>query len=623
MISPTDAGRRLTAVLVADVVGYSRLMANDEAGTIARLKSCRRLFADRTAAANGRVVNAPGDSVLAEFSSVQDAVRCAVDIQHALSALNEDVPEDEQMRYRIGINLGDVTVDEDGIYGDGVNVAARLESLAEPGGVTLSGSVYDSVRDHVPFVLEETGEQRVKNIAHPVRTYRVVGPAGETRGAPGTARARMRAAIAVVVVLASAALWLWSQREPGNPGTAARNDPSHTGSTPSVAVLPFRNMSGDPAQQYFSGGLTDTVVTALADLRDITVITPSATAHYRGDTADVRAIGREFNVRHVLDGSVQKAADRIRVNVQLVDAVTGAQIWGENYDREFLDLLEVQDEITTSIIAALDVTLVEGEQATSWRSSTDDPYAYELFLEGWEARQRMTREDTDRAMRLFEAALERDPEFTAALFGLGTTHMAEAYSGWSASAEQSFGLALDYANAAIENDPTFGGAHNLLGELLIMFRRDHGQGIEHLRRAVALTPSSARYNWTLGVYLCNAGEHVEGLSYVERGFRLNPHPPAWFYQGYGRCYLLLDRFEASIGANRKSVAVLPDFIWSHVGLAAAHIALGQEDEARASASAIRRIDPAFSVREHPSVSIVKNNAKRAEIVARLEKAGLS
>lgn len=616
---------------MADVVGYSRLMGADEDDTIARLMQCRGVFSDRVSNAQGRIVNAPGDSILAEFTSVQNAVRCAVAIQRKLADLNANVPDDRRMFFRIGINLGDVVVEDDAIYGDGVNVAARLESLARPGGITVSGSVYDSVRNRVGLAFESSGEQSVKNIATPVRTYRVLQESGSTEFVEAHARrftsrrngARRPAllTLAVVAILVAGGILIVRHGKPGPVGPPAdAGQPLPNG--PSIAVLPLTNISGDPEQEYFGDGLTDTLITALSDLRDITVIARNSTFTYKGQAADVRDVGREFGVRHVLEGSVQKAGGRIRINVQLLDTATGAQVWAGKYDRNFADIFVVQDEITRAILAELDVVLVEGEQARSWRSSTDNPHAYELFLRGWEARQQITREDTARARRLFEQALELDPKFTAAVFGLGATHMAEAYSGWTASASDSFETAIGMARRAIELDPGFGGAYDLLGEALIMYRQENKNGIAYMRQAVALSPGSARYNWTLGVYLCNSGQAREGLEYVRRGFRLNPHPPGWFYEGYGRCYLSLGRFEESIAANRKATQILPDFIYAYVDLTAAYMELGREDEAREQAKEVLRINPGFSTETHPSVTVFMSKGTRQRYRDMLRMAGL-
>ncbi len=608
---------------MADVVGYSRLMGEDEDETIARLLRCRAVFSDQAKAFGGRVVNAPGDSILAEFQSVQQAVECAVEIQSQLHRLNADLPEARRMLFRIGINLGDVVTENDAIYGNGVNVAARLESLADPGGITVSGSVYDSIAGRVPVGFEPTGEQRVKNIANPVRTYRVVvdGATPVTTQA-SAAKWRRRVALAGGLIGAAAALIFAGHYFLPSEQAAEGRPVAQIGDKPSVAVLPFRNNSQDPEHAYFSDGLTETISTALADLRDMTVIGANVTAAYAAENRDVRDIGAELGTRHVLTGGVQRTADRIRITARLIEAASGQDVWSEKYDLEIGDIFAVQDEITRAILAALDVALVEGEQARSWRSSTDNAEAYELFLQGWAAREKIDRVENARARRLFEKALELDPEFTAAVFGLGTVHMAAAYSGWTESAAQSYETALELAQRAIDLDPDFGGAYDLYGEVLIMHRQENEEGLRYMRKAVERAPGSARYNWTLGVYSCNTGLIDEGLRYIERGFELNPHPPGWFHQGYGRCYLLSGRYAEAIEAHERAVARLPDFIWSHVDLVIAYLETGDEARARAHAEDVLRIDPEFSPDTHPSISIINDGLLRIRFKNRLRQAGI-
>ena len=611
--------------MMADVVGYSRLMGLDEEDTIERIKICREIFAARVSEHAGRIVNAPGDSILAEFASVKAAVTSAVEIQNDLAEFNRDTEPPQEMRFRIGINLGDVVVEDDAIYGNGINVAARLESLADHGGITISGSVYDSVRDQLPLGFEFTGEQSVKNITNPVRTYRIkIGDDLLTQSRAEELSRKptplLLVSILVIILLALLTTINWSTFQSPNRPEIKSN--SSLKQTPSIAVRPFQNISGDPEQGYFSRGLTETLIASLSNLRDLTVISSDPAEAVETDSIDVRELGTRFGVQHVLDGSVQKAGDRVRINVQLLETKSGAHIWAEKYDRELKDIFELQDEITSAILAELDVTLVEGEQSNSWRSSTKNAQAYELFLKGWEARELINKEDNNRAKRFFTRALELDPNFTAAVFGLGTTHMSDAYSGWSESPAKSFETAIDLAKRAIELEPTFGGAYDLLGELTIMYQHDHSLGIENMRKAVDLTPNSARYNWTLGVYLCNAEKTLEGLEYVERGFRLNPHPPSWFHEGYGRCYLVMKEFESSIQANLKAIANLPDFIWGYVELAIAYMGLGDSIRARQAALEILRIDPNFSVDTHPSIAVLINPDTQQEFRKLLRSSGL-
>jgi adenylate cyclase len=625
---PTDAKRKLTAILISDVAGYSRLMAEDEQATLHTLNAHRAVFAKYIEESDGRIVNAPGDSILAEFGSVVDAVSAAVEIQRELAEKNAAMPTGRAMHFRIGINLGDVMVSGDEIYGDGVNVASRLESLADPGGIYISGTVFTSVEGKIPISFEFQGNQQVKNIAKPVAAYKVLSTPGAAAHRVVRARRKgkligLAAAGAAVVALVAAGIYFTLPTDPPPTPTSGTEEgqPIPT-DRPSIAVLPFTNLSGDPEQEYFSDGFTDTLITALSNLRDIYVIARNSTFVYKGKAVDVRQVGRELGVRHVLEGSIQKAGGRIRVNAQLLDAETGAHLWADKYDREFKDIFAVQDEITQKILTELDVALVEGAQGASWRRSTENPEAYELFLRGREARTRSTREDSARARGLFEQALELDPNFTAALFGLGGTHMADAYSGWSESPSESYEKAMALAEKAITLDPEFAGAYDLLGEILIMYKGEHEKGLEIFRQAVALAPNSARYNWTLGVYLCISDRAEEGLEYVKTAFRLSPHPTAWFYHGYGQCYLHLGRFEEAIASSKKSIAGVPDFIWPHLVLTVTYMVLGRVDEARAEAKEVLRINPKFSVEDNPFIIVIANPETRKRFKSLMRQAGL-
>jgi adenylate cyclase len=628
-MAESRVNRKLAAILSADVVGYSRLMADDEAATVDTLKQYRAAVERVINQHDGRIVNAPGDNMLAEFPSAVEAVQAAVEIQRNIEGRNAELPEERRMHFRVGLNLGDVIEEDDGtIYGDGVNIAARMEALAEEGGVCISSTIYDAVEGKLDFGFDFLGEQQVKNIGKPVRVYRVRAEPGAKPKKQQSGKSKKLAKVAAtgVLVVALAGVLIWQLgRGPASEETetAATDDPVLAMPTgPSIAVLPFTNLSGDPEQEYFSDGLTDTLITSLSKLRDIVVMARNSTFIYKDRTVDIRQVGRELGVRYVLEGSVQKADGRIRVNVQLVDAKTGAHLWAEIYDREFKEIFAVQDEITQKIAVELDVTLVAGEEARSWRRSTENPNAYDLFLRGWEARTRSTKEDSARARRLFEQALELDPEFTAALFGLGTTYFEDAYSGWSDSPSESYEKAIALAEQAIALDPNFGGSYDLLGELLVQYRGEHEKGLENMMHAVALEPNSARYNWHVGGYLCPLDRAEEGLEYINRAFRLSPHPPGFFDAGYGICYLMLGRFEESIASNKKSIARLPDFIWPNIELTVAYMELGRVDEAQAHAKEVLRINPKFSVEDNPFITCLINPETRKRFKKLLRQGGL-
>jgi len=352
------------------------------------------------------------------------------------------------------------------------------------------------------------------------------------------------------------------------------------------------------------------------------VIALNSTFFYKGKQVDVRQVGRELGVRHVLEGSVQNAGGRIRINVQLINATTGSQLWAEKYDREFEDIFALQDEIIQKILTELDVALVEGEQARSWRQTTQNPKAYEFFLRGWEARLRVTREDNAQARKFFEKALELDPAFAAALVGLGASHYMDAYSGWSEFPSESFEKAIALVNRAIELEPSFGFGYNLLGEITITYKKDSKKGIENLKRAVALDPNSARYNRLLGVFLCLADRAEEGFGYVKRGLRLDPYPPSWAYENLGMCQFMLGRYKEAITSLNKCIEMAPDFIYCRGDITLALMELGRLDEARVQAKEMLRINPKFSVEDNVYPAGVENPATKKRFKRLLRQAGL-
>jgi adenylate cyclase len=457
--------RKLAAILSADVEGYSRLMGDDEAATVRAITEYRGVVASAVALHSGRVVDAPGDNVLAEFSSVVDAVQCAVGIQRELQSRNAALPDARRMRFRIGIKLGDVIVEGERIYGDGVNIAARLESLAEGGGICLSGTAYDQVEGKLPFRYEFLGEHPVKSIARPQRVYRVHLEAGlpsapRSTGPSVTRRwvKRVVGLVAVALLLAAGswAGWRWF-RSAERAGLTLPDKPS-------VAVLPFTNLSQDPAQEYFSDGVTEDLITALSKVCGLFVIARNSVFTYKSKAVKLRDVGRELGVRYVLEGSVQRAADRVRITAQLVDATTGYHLWAERYDREVRDIFALQDEVTQHIVRALAVKVTEAEKGRIGRAPTGVLEAYDLVLRGNEERKRTTREANAEARRLFVRALDLDPDYAAAYAGLSWTHLQSWQFLWSRDRE-SLQRARELAERAVTLDNTLADAYRLLGQI--------------------------------------------------------------------------------------------------------------------------------------------------------------
>jgi len=467
--------RKLTAILSADVEGYSRLMSEDEESTVRRLTSYREAIANLTQRHRGRVVDSPGDNLLAEFSSVVDAVQCAVDIQRELKARNAELIENRRMEFRIGINLGDVIEEEERIYGDGVNVAARVEGLADAGGICISGTAFDQVRTKLSVGYEYLGEQTVKNIPEPVRVYRVLmepEAAGKVIGEkrPGLGRGQRVAlgfVAALVVVGAAVAVWHFYFRFPPIEAASVGKMAYPLPDKPSIAVLPFVNMSEDPKQEFFSDGMTEEIITSLSKVPYLFVIARNSTFSYKGKPVKIRQVAEELGVRYVLEGSVRRADSRLRINAQLIDATTGGHLWAERYERELKDIFALQDEITRKILVALEVRLTSGEQATIRGKGTDNLEAYLKVLQAIEHLRRTSKEGVSLARQLAEEAIALDPEYARPYRIVATCHITDIFWGLSKSRKKSMEQAVEMAQKAIsldESDP--GGTGDLRKGLL-------------------------------------------------------------------------------------------------------------------------------------------------------------
>ena len=453
-----DFTRKLTAILSADVKGYSRLMRDDEEATVRTITTYREVIGSIVQKHRGKVVDSPGDNILAEFASVVDAVRSAVEIQEELKARNAELPENRRMKFRIGINLGDVIHEKEHIYGDGVNVAARVESLADAGGICVSRSAYDQVKDKLTLGYEYLGGHSVKNIAEPVRVYRVLmdpEAAGKVIGEKRIEPKRgLRVALAVVIVLLSVigGLLIWRTVYPPVEVSSLEKMAFPLPDKPSVAVLPFDNLTGDPQQEYFSDGMTEEIITALSKVPNLFVIARNSTFSYKGNPVKIRQVAEELGVRYVLEGSVRRAGDRVRVTAQLIDAIKGHHLWAERYERELKDTFALQDEITGNILSALAVRLTRGEQATIRRKGTDNLEAQLKALQALWYSQRRTKEGHFRARQLAEEVIALDPEYASAYITLAFCHIREVFFGWSKSRKESLEQALELAQKALSAD---------------------------------------------------------------------------------------------------------------------------------------------------------------------------
>ena len=466
--------RKLSAILSADVKGYSRLMRADEDETIRTVTAYRTAIAKLVEQYRGRVVDSPGDNVLAEFGSGVDAVNCAVEVQRELAERNEELPAERKMEFRIGVNLGDIVQEGERIYGDGVNIAARVEGLAEGGGICVSGTVYDSIESKLGLEFEYLGEHEVKNIDKPIRVYRILSYPGaaayrvvKAKKAVGkTWRNAILAAVAVIVVVAAVAVWHFYFRTPPIEPASVEKMAFKLPEKPSIAVLPFVNMSGDPNQEYFSDGVTEEIITALSKVPQLFVIARNSSFTYKGKPVKVQQVGRELGVKYVLEGSVRKAGDKVRITAQLVDAKTGHHLWAERYDRDLKDIFALQDDITKKVITALQVKLTQGETARLLGKGTKNLEAYLKAMKGLHHHHRFNKNDNEMARRLYEEAIELDPKYANAYVLLAWTYYDEAQYRWPETPRISYEKAVELARKAISLDEQYAGPLHGVGQCI-------------------------------------------------------------------------------------------------------------------------------------------------------------
>ncbi len=586
--------RKLAAILAADVVGYSRLMGADEAGTLNALKRHREtVFDPAVAAHHGRIVKLIGDGTIVEFPSVVDAVNCALSIQRSAALPPDQNGAPSIIVLRIGINLGDVIIEADDIYGDGVNIAARLEPLAEPGGICISSIVNESIGNRVEVHFQDGGEIGVKNIERPIRVF---------RWHPGMSAQPELAAAATL--------------QP-----AAHPEPKVA--TASIAILPFTNMSGDPEQEYFSDGISEDIITDLSKIAGLTVIARNSSFTYKGRAVDVRTVGRELGVASVLEGSIRRAGQRVRITAQLIDASNGGHLWADRYDRDLTDIFEVQDDVTHRIVDALKVTLSPTEKAQRNETKASDLEAYELSLRAREVLLGPTknREAFDQARKLFLQALELDPNFAKAYAGLGFAYMFDYQNRWSDNPDASLGLAKEYAERAIAKDPKEALAH-AVAAVAATFRRDIDRAQSEIDIALSLNPNMAMaYNIQGGIRIY-LGRPDEAIPLIERAMRLDPATNQQFLHFLGMANLLAGKYETAAAALRERIRLVPNTDFSRSLLASALGYLGQTDEARRVWQELKEINPKYSFQEHLGRLPFRNEEEAQRITKGLKKAGV-
>ena len=576
--------RRLAAVLAADVVGYSRLMASDEEGTLARLNALRRQFLEPTIAEHrGRIVKRTGDGLLIEFGSAIDATRCAVQTQQGMAKRNENVPADQRIDIRIGIHIGDIIVEEGDIFGDGVNVAARLEGIAQPGGISISEDAWRQVQGKVTANFVDTGEQRLKNIPRPVRVY-CLKLDGEGATEPAAA-------------------------------------PLPSPEQPSIAVLPFQNMSGDLEQDHFCDGLVEDIITTLSKLAGLRVIARNSSFVYKGRSVDVREAAKQLGVRHILVGSVRKSGNRIRASVQLIDAKDGAHVWAERYDRSIEDIFAIQDEITLILATEMQVRLTEGEQARLRYTTTSNVEAWTYWVQGLSYHhQAIAKENQSSARLCWEKALALDPTSAALNAMLGFIHCLDARFGWWDDREAAIVKARSYADRALELDPNNADGHIALGVLCLLKER-YDEAVSHTRKAVQLAPGSADIANLAGFILALSGCPEEALVLAQKSIALSPNHPTLYLGVLGNAYRLSGQIEEAIAAFEAYNARSPGF-----GLADLVIAYQENGQPEKSKDAARRLLLArrdFTIAAWLKTQVRRDKARLEADVAALRTAGLA
>ena len=560
----------------------------DEEGTLERLKALRHELLDpKIAEHHGRIVKTTGDGLLVEFASVVDAVRCAVAVQQAMPGRDTGVRADSRIELRIGINLGDVIVEGDDLYGDGVNIAARLEPLAEPGGICISSIVNESIGNRIDVRFQDGGDITVKNIDRPIR------------------------------------VWRWHPSITAVPSPSIAPNPGPNGAGQSIAVLPFTNMSGDPEQEYFSDGISEDIITDLSKIAGLTVIARNSSFTYKGRSVDVREIGRELGVRSVLEGSIRRAGQRVRITAQLIDATSGSHLWAERYDRDLTDIFAVQDEVTTQIVGALKVTLSPAEKARLVEKEPSNIAAYDCVLRG---REIMLGKDKNRetfveAVTYFKKALELDANYSQAYASLGFAHMFDYQNRWSDDPDKSLKLAREYAQKAIDNDPNEPMAHGAAA-LTAIFEKDFDRAQAEVDRTLALNPSSALAHNLLGTIRSYSGRPLEAIPAIAQAMRLDPAFRPHFLHFLGSAYLLAGTYETAAAMLRQRILLVPNTDFSRAVLAATLGHLGEIEEARRVWAELMKINPKFSFSAYIGRQPMRpDDAER--VVAGLAKTGLS
>ena len=584
MTKTGDTERRLIAIFAADVEGYSRLMGADEVGTFKDLTQRRDILDSLIASRRGRIANTAGDSVLAEFGSAVDAVQCAVEAQAALSQANVGLSPDRHINFRIGVHVGDVMIKGGDLFGDGVNIAARLQTLASAGGVCLSGVAYDQVRKILPFAFADLGAQQVKNIDEPVRAFSLVAE---------------RAAVVTASANASVPLALPDK--------------------PSIAVLPFDNMSGDPEQEYFADGITEDILTELSRFRELFVISRNSAFVYKGKPINAQKVAKELGVQYVVEGSVRKAGSRVRITVQLIDAETDRHLWAERYDRELADIFAIQDEVTSSIVSILPGRVAAAAHDRVQRKPPENLAAYECVLAGKLLHHRSARTDNEEALRMLDRAIALEPGYAHAHAWKACVLGQSFVYGWCADAEVTMRTVIEELTLALSLDENDSDVHRVLAAVNLSLHRDYDKALYHQERALALNPNDDLIVVQQGEVLTWIGQAEQGIEWIQKAMRLNPYHPERFWSHLGRAYFVARRYGEAVKAFQR----ISRADHSHLAfLAACHAQLGDAAAAKGAAQEVLQRAPDFSIERFIATQHYKHESDREHHRAALVKAQL-
>ena len=621
--------RKLTAILSADVIGYSRLMRDDEEATVRDIASHRVLISDIIQQHHGRVVDSPGDNILAEFASVVDAVNGAVKIQSEIKKSNTDIAEDRRMEFRIGINLGDVIEEEERIYGDGVNIAARVEGLAAAGGISISGTVYEHIKEKLSLGYHYLGEQDVKNISEPVRVYRLLTEPENAGKLIGEKKKRLKwkwilaaviAFVVIIVAVVGGLYWKYlylpipEDIDPENKMTF------ELPKGPSIAVMPFDNMTGDPEQEFLCDGITENIISSLSYIPNLFVIARNSTFTYKGKSIKVQQVGRDLGAQYLLEGSIQKSIDRIRITIQLIETNTGHQKWSETYDRELEDIFELQDEITLAILKAIEAKITGGERMRGFHEGFTNLHDFLKFLKATSYFYHLSPEYNKMARKELHEIIELNPNIPQVYAFLSNTYVMDLWFGSCDIPLICFAKATEEIRKALylnENDRV---ALNSAA-LLFLMRKEHENAIVHVKKALAFHPNCADCYAVFGFILSSSDRSNEAISYIEKAILLNPLPYHWYYTFLGIAYTDNGQYNKAINAFNQSIEI--EAAWTaYVNLTSLYSHLGYEKEAKETASELLRLRPDFSIKKYSKILPYKNQDRIAAFAEALRKTGL-